>query len=303
MGTELTYAMVVELLPAYALGALESEEMEAVDAYLEEQHTLLARLERLDIATAQLAQAAPAAPMSPQIKTRLMTQVRAEGGSTTSASPVVSPIASSAVSSGNPLLGGGRQGRTILGQPVHTRPIQPPLPVQPPLSIQRPRRFDFGWLAAAALAAMALFIVWIDIGTQTQLRQLQNELVNRDTQLAELRQQQIFFTNPSQIVTLVGTGESNARGLFYQYNEEAFLVLHGLEPLPATQTYQLWLIPTEGTPASAAIFAVQSADESHQQVKLPANALTYNAVGISIEPSGGSLTPTMEKIVLLGEKA
>jgi Anti-sigma-K factor rskA len=268
--------------------------MMAVDAYLEDQHDLLARLARLDVVTAQLAHTAPVAPMSSQIKTKLMAQVRAEGASAAVRLSVAAPATSS---SGNPLFGGRKQGRPGQSQPPSSRPIQPPLPAQ--LST---RRFNFGWLAAAAIAAAALFIVWVDIGAQRQIVQLQAQLAARESELIQIQQQLPFFISPSQIVSLDSTGESVASGIFYQHNERALLVLHDLPPLPETQTYQLWLIPADGAPKDAGLLTVQSADESHQQVELPTDALAYNAIGISIEPAGGSETPTVDQIVLFGQK-
>ena len=55
MREELSYDEVLDKLPAYALGALEPEEMLAVDAYFRKHENLLTRLERSEQAAAQLA--------------------------------------------------------------------------------------------------------------------------------------------------------------------------------------------------------------------------------------------------------
>jgi hypothetical protein len=192
-------------------------------------------------------------------------------------------------------------------------PILPPQPAPTPAA--PPQRFDFGWLAAAAMAVAALFIVWIDFGAQQQLVQLRSDLSGRTTEISQLNQQiqsmelqlqqnqgqLAFFASPTQIVSLTGTLKApSAGGVFYQHNDRAILVLQGLPPLPADQTYQLWLIPAQGAPAPAGLLTIATVDANRQQVNLP--ALTYQAIGISIEPSGGSETPTAGNIVLLGER-
>ncbi|MBX3014945.1 MAG: anti-sigma factor [Caldilineaceae bacterium] len=315
MSTVLTYEQVVELLPAYTLGALEPEEMLAVDDYLEQQRALLARVERLDLATSQLAYGAPSAPLSPQLKLNLMAQVRPEATvlppstSVTQAMPSPRTSASVADTPRNPLLASRAQPPlpTVGRRPA----IRPSLPVRP-----APRRYHFGWAAAAVMAVAALFIIWIDIGTQRQVGQLQAELANRDGAINQLYQQiqtmeeqlqqdqaqLAFFSNPAQVVPLTGTDNApNAGGVFYQSDERALVVLHGLPPLPAEQTYQLWLIPAEGAPAPAGLLSIQSAAINRLQVTLPANALAYSMIGISIEPASGSPAPTGD-IVITGVK-
>lgn len=319
MNNGLTHETVIELLPAYALDALEPEEMVAVEEYLAQQRALLARVERLQEATAQLAYAAPTAPVSPNVKATLMAQVRAEASPTPRSAAARqttghrAPNNTPAQSAHNPLLGDRNQARPMpFGRAQQTRPIQPPLPAPP-----QPRRVNFGWLAAAAMAVAALFIIWIDIGAQRQLGQLQAELATRTTEVTTLSQQlQIlqkqvqkeqlqlaFFTGPSEIATLNGTPDApNAAGVYYQQNGEALVVLHGLEPLPTTQTYQLWLIPAEGDPVPAGLFPIHTATTVDvQHVKLPANALGYPTIGLTVEPVEGSELPT-SKPVLVGEK-
>src|SRR5688572_27044407 len=75
---ELSYNQVLDLLPAYALGALEPEEMLAVDAYLNQHQELLIRLRNAEEAAAHLAHAAPPVPLPATAKARLMSRVQAD---------------------------------------------------------------------------------------------------------------------------------------------------------------------------------------------------------------------------------
>jgi anti-sigma factor RsiW len=78
MDPELTREEIIEMLPAYVLGALEPDEMLAVEAYLEQHHDLLPRLHSAEEAAAQLAYLAPATPLPDDARDRLMSRVKAE---------------------------------------------------------------------------------------------------------------------------------------------------------------------------------------------------------------------------------
>lgn len=70
-----------------------------------------------------------------------------------------------------------------------------------------------------------------------------------------------------------------------------------LPPLDASSTYQLWLIAGD-TPISAGTFAVDETGMAEiDMITLPAS---FDAIGVSIEPAGGSVTPTVDQIILLG---
>jgi anti-sigma-K factor RskA len=77
-GHLLNYADAIELLPSFVLGALEPDEMLAVEAYVQQHQALLKRLVSLEAATAQLAYATPQIPLPSQAKTKLMERVKAD---------------------------------------------------------------------------------------------------------------------------------------------------------------------------------------------------------------------------------
>ena len=76
----------------------------------------------------------------------------------------------------------------------------------------------------------------------------------------------------------------------------AFLLVEGLPDLPKGREYQVWKITGEG-PAGAGIFS--GTDSIEQLVILTADFFGADAIGVSVEPKGGSPQPT-GKIVLLG---
>jgi anti-sigma-K factor RskA len=131
---------------------------------------------------------------------------------------------------------------------------------------------------------------------QVENLQLQSELETRENQLASL-------AGATQLVALGGTEAApEASGTLYVRDGEGTLVLSNLEPLSAEQIYQLWLIPADGAPIPAGLLDHAGEPLATITLDLPATLDGIAAVGISIEPPGGSSAPT-GPIVLLGEKA
>ncbi|HSL29359.1 MAG TPA: anti-sigma factor [Anaerolineales bacterium] len=78
--------------------------------------------------------------------------------------------------------------------------------------------------------------------------------------------------------------------------ENGALVVDGLPPLGEDQEYQLWLI-RNGERTSGAVF---STDENHYggtRIRAPLSLLEYSAVGITVEPAGGSPHPTGQQVL------
>lgn len=142
---------------------------------------------------------------------------------------------------------------------------------------------------------------------QQRIAQLENEMnslvqVNRqlEQQLANDRNQLAIFANAERVVALAGTPDApGASGAFYTGPESGLLVLRNLPPLPAQQTYELWLIPSEGSPIPAGLVQVAADGSNTFSIALAGQPTDYAAVGLSIEPAGGSPLPT-GPIVLLG---
>lgn len=134
----------------------------------------------------------------------------------------------------------------------------------------------------------------------TQNREIQK--IWRELQDRVKNQERILASLPSiqQLVSLEGDQfGSDASGFLVATSAGNFLVLTGLEPLPADQTYQLWLVPNgEETPISSGLVSVESSDTVVVPVELAIGANEFSAVGFSVEPAGGSPAPT--QIVLFG---
>ena len=73
--------------------------------------------------------------------------------------------------------------------------------------------------------------------------------------------------------------------------EDGALVVDGLPPLGESQEYQLWLI-RDGQRTSGAVFSTDEKSYGGTRIRAPRSLLDYSAVGITIEPAGGSSQPT-----------
>ena len=311
----LTEAAVLEMLPAYVLGALEVDEMLAVDDFLAAHPALLARVAELEAAADQLALAAPEVAPPAAAKAGLMARVQADAG-------VRSVLAAMEETPSLPAAPAPTPAPVRPAPP--TRALAPSSP-QPESGLERLRRFlggNFFWpsLATGALAALLVVAVYAAqtgsrLGTisgqlsdaQSRMAQLQSEVdalvqVNRqlEEQIANDRNQLAIFANAERAVALAGTPDApQASGVFYTGPESGLLVLRGLPPLPAEQTYELWLIPGEGAPVPAGLVQVGDGETHTFPIALAGQPTDFAAVGLSIEPAGGSPAPT-GPIVLLG---
>lgn len=279
MDPELTREEIIEMLPAYVLGALEPDEMLAVEAYLEQHHDLLPRLHSAAEAAAQLAYLAPATPLPNEAGDRLMRRIRAD-----------LRLASTSKAASK-------------GWWFTLRHWFSPLN---------------GWTVAAGAATAALLVMVLYMGqTQSRLNRLTveveelhatvHQLQTANSQLEQTNQglqQQlqsdqarlafIANANPQRSLQVPGTEAApQAKGTLYVGNsDQALLLVQGLEPLPGDQTYQLWVASTgQAQPVSAGLVILEPAPANWIPITLPPGVSDLNVVGLSIEPVGGSPGP------------
>jgi anti-sigma-K factor RskA len=293
-----------EMLAGYVLGALEPDEMLAVERYLGRHPELQDRVQSVEMTAASLAHAAPRVPLPTRAKEQLLRRIRGDGP--VAAARRVPFLSEKAARPQRPVVRG-------------LRPIPRP---QAPSSASPGRWFSFflrSLATAGAIAAIALLAV-ISWQLRNQVNQLSTQLAAVQGQLTQLQaertqlqqinaglQQQLqnqnaqweVIANPHQVVALAGTPDApSASGAFFRRNNEGVLVLHGLPPLPEDQTYQLWILPPEGPSIPADLLSIGDTQTARLAVNIPPEQSDLVGVGVSVEPAGGSQTPTT--IVLLG---
>ena len=100
-------------------------------------------------------------------------------------------------------------------------------------------------------------------------------------------------------VALVAAGAPNLPQGKAFYHPSKGLVFYpaNLPALPSNQTYQLWLVPGQGSPISAGVFDVDT--KGNGSVLLPSLpfGLAAKAFAVTIEPRGGVPQPTGKKVL------
>lgn len=253
---------IEELLPFYALDALSDEERELVEAYLAEHPEVRAQINGLQ----SVAQALPygVTPVEPErrIKDALMARV--------------------AVS----------QRSSISEQKQASRP--------------RERRWA-NLFPAFSFAVAMVAVIWAVI-LNIQLSQLRYQvsslgeaLVAQSNSLEQINAK-LPQTPVSAVVTisLKGTdAQPQAHGelIADPKSASAVMVVTGLGQLEVGKTYQVWLIDAGG-PKSAGLLTVDANGQAVLIVTSDTSIGSFNALGISVEPKGGSPQPTGDIVVL-----
>jgi anti-sigma-K factor RskA len=251
------------LLPFYVLDALDEEEEQLVESYLAQHPEARAQVQELRAGASALPYSVAPVEPSRRVKEALMARINSEARRS-------SPVSNSR-------------------QPA------------PPTS-----RFE-GIFRLLSLGAAVLAILWAFL-LNAQVARLRNEITVLKDRLAAQSEslQQIIAslpqTNQSDVITvsLKGTeAQPQVQGqLIADPNgQSAVLVIAGLPPLEAGRTYQVWLIDG-GTPVSAGLLTVDENGQAVFIVSSESEIGSFNSLGISIEPEGGSMQPTGDIVVL-----
>lgn len=258
---------IEELLPFYVLDALTEDERELVESYLAEHPEARAQVQELQSGASALPYGISPVEPPRRVKEALMQRVAADARSR----------AQTAAPS------------TALSQPGRR-------------GVRLEDLFRFLSLAAATAAILWAFAL------NAQVTRLQAELaglsakVNEQSQSLEQVINHLNQLDPSEVITvsLKGTQvQPRAQGQLIAdpTEQSAVLVISGLPPLEAGKTYQVWLIDTGG-PVSAGLLTVDEKGQGLLLVNSPEAIGSFQSLGVSIEPEGGSLEPTGDIVIL-----
>ncbi len=170
-----------------------------------------------------------------------------------------------------------------------------PAPV-PPRAAWLPRLVAaFSLIVAVAAGGWALSVSREVARLQLQTEALRQELETQRGALAQIA------SPDAQVFAIAGTEhQPGAYGQLIANTQTgaAVLVVAGLSPLEPGKVYEFWLI-TGDTPVGAGMFQVDAQGQAILQVPQNVTPGSFNAIGVSIEPEGGSQQPTGD-IVMLG---
>lgn len=258
----LTCAEADDLAPAAALDALEAREDTALRAHLAacpESHPAFAAFA---LTAASLAELVDPVPPPSSVKARLLAAVAEDLASRDAGAPDTTPAASA------------------------TTPdvVASPPPVG--LVTERGRRRPImGWVLAAAAVIAIVALAGLSLFLQTR--------VDTAEQLAvQLRDAIGAAGQPgAQVATVSGTDAQPGAGGFVvlPVDGTGYLVVDDLAPLAAGQVYEAWTIVGDAAPVPAGL---ATPTDGLAIFPLPPGA-AVQVVALTIEPAGGSDTPTM----------
>ncbi|WBO85762.1 anti-sigma factor [Hymenobacter yonginensis] len=302
------------ILEEYALGVLSAAEAAQVEqvaaAHPEVQHELQAVIGGLD-AYAEAHAIAPPTAMRERVLAGWQQAIRSTSAPETPVVPFV-PAAAPSTADAAPL---GVPTAPIVPDPVtKDEPVMRPINSAPEPVYEAAPRAGFGWLMAASVALLlslagnyVLYNRWQN--TETALFAAQNDqarfaatqqasekrLLTQDRELAVLRDEQY------QSVILAGTPaapSAKARVLYNPTTKAVYVNVRSLPAPPAGKQYQLWALDN-GKPVDAGVLAATTAaGDSLQQMKDIASA---QAFAMTVEDAGGSVSPTLSTMTVLGK--
>ena len=254
---------IEELLPFYVLDALTEEEKALVDSYLDEHPEERAQVQELQSGALALPYAVSPVEPPRQVKEVLMKRVTADA-----------------------------QARERSSTRAASEPSR------------RGLRFE-DIFRVLSLGAATVAILWA-FALNAQVARLQDQVSSLNDQVmmqAQSLEQVITQINQMDnvvTVSLRGTDvQPGAQGQLIAdpSDQTAVLVIAGLPKLEAGKTYQVWLIDGDA-PVSAGLLTVDEEGKGLLVVTSDESIGSFNSLGISIEPAGGSIAPTGEIVVL-----
>jgi anti-sigma-K factor RskA len=170
-----------------------------------------------------------------------------------------------------------------------------------PVPIRSAASFDgarwIAWFAAAAALILAA-------GLGFEVKSLQARLHDKESRIASLeasqsRAEQVVevLTAPSAQRILLTAHKTppapNGRVVYLASRGELIFQASNLAHVPATKTYELWVIPADGSaPVPAGLFRPDASGNGSVMLPTIPKGVTAKAFGVTLEDAAGSQTPT-----------
>jgi anti-sigma-K factor RskA len=238
MMSDAEHEEILELIPAYALNSLDSDEEAKIRRHLPGCEACQAELAAYAAVVDELPLAAPDDQPSPSLKGRLLEQI-------------------------NPAPASKRSWGQQLSEAIQDL-------------LNGPRWRTVAWSAGL------LLVLALAIGNVIQWQQANTP-----------------DSNSWRRIRLTGSEIApEATGIIYisADGRNGTVIVDSLPQLDPNQQYQLWLIQ-DGQRTSGAVFSVDSSGYRGLQIESPFPLQEYEAFGITIEPEGGSPSPTGERVL------
>jgi hypothetical protein len=160
-------------------------------------------------------------------------------------------------------------------------------------------------LGVSIIGNVWLYQKWNNTKMELSSLNLRNNLLVENDKVQQAKYAEIdsklqLLTNPQvKSVRLKGLPSmpQALATIYWDTNKrEVYLNASQLQTLAENEQYQLWAI-VDGKPVDAGVFVTEEASKGIVKMKDASNATAF---AITIEKKGGSLAPTLEKMVLMG---
>lgn len=157
-----------------------------------------------------------------------------------------------------------------------------------------------GWLLtvaalSAACAALAVLAIWL----VNSVLSYRAEITHLQMERNQLQEALEILSKPETRAVQFGLANKPRGRVFVNRDRGLIFVGTQLPELPKNQTFQLWLLPTNGAPESAGLFQSSATGDSVNVRTTPIDTTRIHAVAVSVEPRGGSPTPTTTPILVV----
>jgi anti-sigma-K factor RskA len=245
----------------YALGALEGEEKQALEAHIAGCPACEAKLAEARGRVSLLALAAePVAPPA-AVKNRLMEQVRAERLPSRAREDARSP----------------ERAGSLFG------------------------RWTLAWVAAAAVLALATGLLWYqNIKDDEKIRQALKAAAAAQLKIENAQKLiEILQAPDSVMISLASVDATQVTGkVCYNARLGKLACSTHLPAAPSAKSYQLWLVPMTGNPMSAGLIAPNMISTDDMWMTDVKAGTAAKAFAVTLEPAGGMPQPTGPKVLV-----
>ncbi len=268
------------LLELYAMGALQGDEAQKVADAIAQHPELRAEFEAISNALQSIAPIEGRGPQ-PDLKARILGSLPTDSAKDTDTT-------------------------TVRDLPTSAPPPTNMIPFQGEAASVRatPSRGRRYLLAASfiglLLSASAALWFWAQLqSAQEQLAEAREER-NQIEQVARQAQDQLSTVRnyDNKLVRMTSTGKVQGAIAVVYWNPKTnnvYVDAAGMPPLPEDKQYQLWAI-ADGDPVDAGVFETNTSNL--QRMKEIREAKVF---AVTIEPRGGSRTPTLETMTVVGQ--
>ncbi|MTV24405.1 anti-sigma factor [Nitriliruptoraceae bacterium ZYF776] len=169
----------------------------------------------------------------------------------------------------------------------------PPAPRARPAVPDLPRLPARTWWTNLAIPAAAVVAIAV-LGLAAIVANLNARLDSVEANANQMSE--VLAAADAQTFTVDGEGGELVRVVASPSRGEAVFVVNGMEAAPADHVYELWMIDEAGA-TKAGLFDVD--DRGRATRVLTGDMRDVAAIGVTIEPAGGSDQPTSEPIMVV----